>query len=114
KSKELPSLSVNCATAILAASSIMVIRVLLWVYIFNKSLLQGLLLPVGIIFLAAIGITFYFYRKQENDQKMDATLPGSKPLDMQSAITFGFIYTLILLLVSYTSEYFGNRGILIS
>ena len=114
KSKELPALSINCATAILAASSIMVIRVLLWVYIFNKSLLQGLLLPVGIIFLAAIGVTFYFYKKQTSIQKMDAPLPGSKPLDIQSAVTFGFIYTLILLLVSYTSEYFGNSGILIS
>lgn len=114
KSKELPALSINCATAILAASSIMVLRVLLWVYIFNRSLLQGLILPVGIIFLGAIGITFYFYKKQAKNQKMDDALPGNKPLDMQGAITFGFIYTMILLLVSYTSEYFGNKGILIS
>ena len=35
KSKEHPDLSLNCAIAILAASSIMVIRVFIWIIIFN-------------------------------------------------------------------------------
>ena len=38
KSKEVPALSRSCAVAILAASTIMVIRVFVWVIIFNRTL----------------------------------------------------------------------------
>ena len=114
KSKELPALSGLCATAILAASSIMVIRVLLWVFIFNRALAPGLYLPLGLIFLTAIGITLLFYYKQSKKGEIDTHLPEGKPLNMQSAIIFGIVYTLIILLVSYTNEYFGSSGIFIS
>src|SRR5690606_859094 len=45
---------------------------------------------------------------------LDTTLPEGKPLNMQSVIVFGIVYTLIILLVSYTNEYFGSSGIFIS
>src|SRR5690606_16073363 len=114
KSKELPALSAHCATAILAASSIMVIRVLLWVFIFNKSLAPGLYLPLGLIFFSAIGVTLFLYYKQSKKEDIDTSLPEGKPLNLQSAIVFGIVYTLIILLVSYTNEYFGSSGIFIS
>lgn len=114
KSKELPALSAHCATAILAASSIMVIRVLLWVFIFNRSLAPGLYLPLGLIFLSAIGVTLFLYYRQSKKGDIDTSLPEGKPLNMQSAMVFGIVYTLIILLVSYTNEYFGSSGIFIS
>src|SRR5690606_9965759 len=45
---------------------------------------------------------------------VDTTLPQGKPLNMRSALTFGVIYTLVILLVSYTNEYFGQSGMYIS
>jgi uncharacterized membrane protein (DUF4010 family) len=114
KSKDAPALSSHCATAILAASSIMIIRVLVWVFIFNQALAPGLYLPVGLIFMAGIGATLYFYFSKNNQIDVDTSLPMGKPLNMQSALTFGVIYTLIILLVSYTNEYFGQRGMYIS
>jgi uncharacterized membrane protein (DUF4010 family) len=114
KSKEAPALSSHCATAILAASSIMIIRVLVWVFIFNQDLAPGLYVPVGLIFLAGIGATLFFYFRKNNNIEVDTSLPPGKPLNMQSALTFGVIYTLIILLVSYTNEYFGQSGMYIS
>lgn len=114
KSKDAPALSSHCATAILAASSIMIIRVLVWVFIFNQALAPGLYLPVGLIFMAGIAATLYFYFSKNNQIDVDTSLPMGKPLNMQSALTFGVIYTLIILLVSYTNEYFGQRGMYIS
>ena len=114
KSKDAPALSSHCATAILAASSIMIIRVLVWVFVFNQALAPGLYLPVGLIFLAGIGATLYFYFRKNNQIDVDTSLPAGKPLNIQSALTFGIIYTLIILLVSYTNEYFGQRGMYIS
>src|SRR5690606_14645855 len=79
-----------------------------------KSLAPGLYLPLGLIFLAAIGVTLFLYYKQSKKGNLDTTLPEGKPLNMQSAIVFGIVYSLIILLVSYTNEYFGSSGIFIS
>ncbi len=114
KSKDAPTLSPHCATAILAASSIMIIRVLIWVFIFNTALAPGLYLPVGLIFLAGMGATLFLHFRKNDQLAVDTSLPAGKPLNMQSALTFGVIYTLIILLVSYTHEYFGQSGMYIS
>ena len=46
KSKEQSTLNALYTSAILAACTIMVVRVFLWVFLFNKSLLAGLMLPL--------------------------------------------------------------------
>nr|WP_287938133.1 MgtC/SapB family protein [Algoriphagus sp.] len=114
KSKENPSLSSSCATAILAASSIMTIRVLIWTFIFNLALFEKLLLPVLIVFLAGLGITVYIFAKRKKELMDDQLIPLKKPLDLKSALVFGAIYSAILLLVSYANENLGERGTFIS
>lgn len=114
KSKENPSLSSSCATAILAASSIMTIRVLIWTFIFNLALFEKLLFPVLIVFLAGLGITVYIFAKRKKELMDDQLIPLKKPLDLKSALVFGAIYSAILLLVSYANENIGERGTFIS
>lgn len=115
KSKEVPALSENCIVAILAASTIMVIRVLVWVFLFNKNLLNGLKLPIAIVFLAGLGAATYFYRKHKrSERKVEAELPLGSPLNLRDAVFFGVLYSGILLLVSFANEQFGASGIYIS
>lgn len=114
KSKESDSLSSSCATAILAASSIMFVRVLIWTFIFNKTLFNALIPGIGIILISAIGITLYLFLHGKNKTVQNAELPPSKPLDLKGAVVFGVIYVLILLIVSYANENLGERGTLIS
>ncbi|HUR30896.1 MAG TPA: MgtC/SapB family protein [Saprospiraceae bacterium] len=111
KSKEQPELSLNCATAILAASSIMVIRVLLWIILFNKELLSSFALPLGIVFLGAIGVTLYFYMQEKKSKAPHAEMLPGNPLNLRGALIFGLIYTIIILAVAYASNTFGNSGI---
>lgn len=114
KSQENENLSTNCATAILAASSIMFIRVLIWTFIFNKILFNALIPGIGLLFISAIGVTLYLFWKGKNKPVQDAEMPPSKPLDLKGAVVFGIIYVLILLVVSYANENLGDRGTLIS
>lgn len=114
KSKENPSLSASCATAILAASSIMFIRVLVWTFIFNNALFQSLFLTFSAIFLTTLGVTLYSFSLQKKEMNSSAELPLKKPLDLKSALVFGALYMVILLAVSYANENLGNSGILIS
>lgn len=111
KSNEEPSLSAHCAIAILAASSIMVIRVLIWVFIFNPQLANALILPLVLMFAAAIGITLYFFIKHRNQKEVDAEVPAGQPLQLKGAMLFAIIYTAILFAVAYANDMFGEEGI---
>ena len=114
KSKEDETLNSLYTSAILAAGTIMVVRVFLWVFLFNKKLLVGLILPLSILFLTAAGATIYFYLRNKMDKTKENNLPLGKPLEMTTAILFGILYVGILLVISYAHEYFGNEGIFVT
>ncbi|MDZ4748317.1 MAG: MgtC/SapB family protein [Saprospiraceae bacterium] len=114
KSKEEHALNSLYTSAILAACTIMVVRVFLWVFLFNKTLLIGLILPLSILFLTAAGATVYFYVLNKKDNKSETNLPLGKPLEMTNAILFGVLYVAILLVISFANEYLGNQGIFIT
>jgi uncharacterized membrane protein (DUF4010 family) len=92
----------------------MVVRVFLWVFIFNKALLTGLILPLSILFAAAAGATIYFYIKNKMDHTTETNLPLGKPLELTNALLFAALYVAILLVISYANDYFGNEGIFIT
>lgn len=115
KSKEVPALAGNCAVAILAASTIMVIRVFVWVILFNRSLIDGLKVPLFIVFGAGLGVAWYFHRRLDAKRgAMQAELPLGSPLNLRDATFFGVLYTGILLLVSFANDQFGAGGIYLS
>ncbi|WP_051287469.1 MgtC/SapB family protein [Algoriphagus mannitolivorans] len=114
KSKENKSLSSQCATAILAASSIMFFRVLIWTFIFNANLFTNLLPALVFILGSGMGITFYIYKKKYATEIKDAEIPLGKPMDLKGALVFGLIYVAILLIVSYANQNLGTAGTLIS
>ncbi|MDO9038066.1 MAG: MgtC/SapB family protein [Lutibacter sp.] len=114
KSKETPELSKNYAVGILAAATIMVIRVFLLVFIFNKAMLVGLIIPLFIVLLTAFGISLFFYNSQfGKPQTIDKIVLGD-PLNIKNAVFFGIFYMGILLLVSYANHIYGAKGIYVS
>jgi uncharacterized membrane protein (DUF4010 family) len=114
KSKEDPSLSTSCATAILGASSILYIRVGVWTAFFHTPLFRSLAVYLILLLLAALGVTIYTHLKGKKLATQTDTTALSKPLDLVGALVFGSIYVLILLAVSYANDYFGEQGTLIS
>ena len=114
KSKESVELSLNCAVAILAASSIMVLRVLIWAFIFNRELFNQILVAISFVLVIALSVALVFYFKHKKHDNIETEIGKGKPLDIQGALFFGVIYTIILLVVSYANEYLGENGILFS
>jgi len=114
KSSETPTFSQNYAVGIFAASTIMVIRIFLWVYIFNSEMLHGLIIPLLTVFLTALGVTVFFYKKQLTKPYFKEKMRLGDPLNIKNAAFFGIFYIGILLLVSYSSSTFGAKGIYIS
>lgn len=114
KSKENEAHSHTCAIAILAASSIMVLRVLVWTFVFNKSLFNETWWAFSLLFLAAISVTLFLYFKEKGQENVTTTIRQNKPLDLQGAIIFGIIYIVVLLVVNYAHEHLGEKGVIVS
>ena len=114
KSKETPELSKNYAVGIFAAATIMVIRMFFLVYIFNKAMLVGLIIPLFIVLLTAFGIALFFYNSNFGKPQTVNNIALGDPLNIKNAVFFGVFYTGILLLVSYANDTYGTKGIYIS
>ncbi|HJW28888.1 MAG TPA: MgtC/SapB family protein [Saprospiraceae bacterium] len=114
KSKEQPTLSAHCAIAILAASSIMFIRVEILVFVFNNTLWQSLAWPLSILFVIALGLTTWFFLQERNHSKVDAEIPLGRPLHLRTAALFGLFFMVILVVVAYAKEFFGDKGIYVA
>ncbi len=114
KSKANTALSASCAVAILAAASIMVIRIFVWLYIFNRTLISQLLIPLIILFASGILVAYRLYRRQAQSQKLDTDLKLGNPLNLREAFVFGLLYAGILLLVNFANANLGTSGIYLS
>lgn len=114
RSKESPVLSRQCAIAVLAASTLMIVRVFVWVYIFNKSLMDKLWWPLILLFVTSFGVAIYYYLQRNKQLEVDADYPLGEPLDLKSAFVFGVLYVGILFVVNYANEQFGAAGIYVT
>lgn len=114
KSRENEDISHNCAVAILAASSIMAVRALVWIFIFNRSLFDAIAIVIVLVFLTAAGVTLFFYYRYRRNEVIETSMRQDKPLDLPGALVFGIIYTIILFVVSYANANMGDRGLMIS
>ncbi len=102
------------AMAILAASSVMMLRVLIWTFVFNQNLFHTVYLYLLILFASTLGVTLFFLFQSKPSPLQEGSIRQGKPLDLQGALVFGLIYTVILLIVSYANAYMGDKGLLIS
>ncbi len=114
KSKQSPDLSKDCSVAILVASTLMVIRVFVWISIFNPALLPQLIIPMLSILVAGFGVSVYYHKINREHSGLGKALSPGEPLDLKSAFFFGLLYTVILFVVSYANGQFGTMGIFIS
>ncbi|HSG24536.1 MAG TPA: MgtC/SapB family protein [Anaerolineales bacterium] len=112
RSKREPDLARPFAFAIIIAWTVMFGRVLVEVRVINRELFDIVWLPV--ILSGATGLAYgaFLFFKQHSSEKGDLKL--TNPLDLRSAIRFGLLFVVVLLISRSAQLYFGETGILIS
>lgn len=112
RSKINESLSTMLARGILLASSVMFPRVLIEVAVVNRSLLPRVIAPIGAMFAASVLVFFFLWRRKQDDERDE---PGkvelSNPLRLRTAVTFGLLFAIVLVVVRAANEYFGSAGV---
>ncbi len=102
------------AAGILAASSIMFVRVLIEAGIVNPALLPSLLPPLISMCLVTLGGAFWLWR--QSAQRTPGNMSGevttlSNPFELGSALKFGLLLSAILVLSIGAREWFGDTGL---
>lgn len=98
--------------AILIASSVMYVRVLVLVALFSRELARMLLVPIAA--LAVGGIAFGFVWAMRRDQEsgeVKSEKVASNPLELSSALFFAVIFVVMLALTHYAVVYLGRGGV---
>jgi uncharacterized membrane protein (DUF4010 family) len=85
---------------------------MLWVFIFNKKLIAGMYPALGIILLTAIGVTMYFYFKENRKKTTGTSMPLGKPLNLAGAFFFGILYTVIVFLIAIRMIFLARRALI--
>ena len=112
KSKQNPTLSKHTAIAINLANSIMLIRVFVWVFIFNFSLIKEVAIPFLISSIVGFGYIYYL-TKETISTKSDTKMEFKNPLELIESLKYGIIFGLIFAGVKVGHQYFGDSGTLI-
>jgi uncharacterized membrane protein (DUF4010 family) len=114
KSKELP-VDYRILPGILAAITMMYLRVFLLALFFNRTVAFGLLPPFIIFILVTAGMSFYFLKTGErNAAKVivdQSTEPHSNPLEFKTAVVFGLLFIFFAALTTAVLKYYGQSGI---
>jgi uncharacterized membrane protein (DUF4010 family) len=67
------------------------------------------------MFIASVLVFFFLWRVKREDEKGG---PGkvelSNPLRLQTAITFGLVFAVVLVVVRAANEYFGSAGVYVA
>jgi uncharacterized membrane protein (DUF4010 family) len=87
-------------------------RVLIEVGVVNTSLLSNVWLPITLAGLVGLLYCAYLFFKQRTAEKGDVQF--SNPFDLMSAIKFGLLYGLVLLISRTAQMYLGDAGLYLS
>ena len=112
RSNREPQLAKPFALAITVAWTVMFARVLIEVGVINGSLLQEIWLPIVVAGVIGLIYCLYLYISQRTTEKGD--IEFSNPFDLRSAIKFGLLYGLVLLISRVAQMYMGDTGIYLS
>lgn len=115
RSRENPPLSIHFAQAILLASAMMFPRTLVEVAVVHSPLMR-IVTPAILVMLLATAISVYvLWQKSKHDEQAgqdeEKDLALSNPLKLSTAIMFGLVFAVVLVLIELAGSQFGSGGV---
>jgi uncharacterized membrane protein (DUF4010 family) len=101
------------AMGIMAAWTVMFLRVMVIVAVLNPSLLRGIWKAMLVSLSASALYCVYLYMQQRSGSSEEAKV-FRNPFELGPALTFGLLYAVILLAVNTAAMFFGEAGVYVS
>jgi len=112
RSNREPDLSKPFVLAITVAWTVMFARVLIEVGVVNRALLKWVWIPIAAAGFVGLLYCAYLFFAQRTAEKGDVQF--SNPFDLMSAIKFGLLYGLVLLISRTAQLHLGDTGLYLS
>jgi uncharacterized membrane protein (DUF4010 family) len=112
RSDEHPELARPLALGITLAWTVMFGRVIIEVAVLNQSLLQVLWLPMAAGMAAGLVFCAYYYFSQRTAEESEVKL--SNPFELGTAIKFGLLYAVVLVVAKAAQFYFQDAGLYVA
>ncbi|PWN07941.1 MgtC/SapB family protein [Rhodohalobacter mucosus] len=96
---------------VMIASSIMFVRVMIEVAVVNPELLNSLWIPVSIMFTGMVAGGWWLWRFTPDKNGLEKKLDLKNPFQITTALKFGALLALILMLSEGMQEWFGDEGV---
>jgi uncharacterized membrane protein (DUF4010 family) len=99
------------SSAIIMATSMMYLRLLVIVFIFNKSAASYLLLPFLTAFALSCIVALGLLRWNNHNAPTGDTAPIRHPLELKTALVFAFLFVFFASLTHYVVSDYGTKGL---
>ena len=109
KAKQVGGLSVIDA-AIISATSVMYLRLIVVALLFNFEIGKGLLLPFGTLALFGF-IVSAFYLRDPKEKKEHPDIVDSNPLELKTAFIFAFLFVAMMVITQFVTQHYGKAGL---
>jgi len=97
---------------IMAATTMMYLRLLLLAFIFNRSIARRLALPFLVLFVTGAVVSLLMLRKtRQPDETSYEVNEGHNPLEFKTAIIFGLLFAFFSVLTHFVMDRYGNIGV---
>jgi uncharacterized membrane protein (DUF4010 family) len=111
-SREHPAMSAYYARAVVLASSVMIPRVMLLVLVIYPPLLPVVSLPLAAMLVSGLVIIFILQRKKSTTESdLERSINLANPLKLSTAIKFGLVFAVVLIIIEFAQESFGSIGV---
>jgi uncharacterized membrane protein (DUF4010 family) len=110
RSKYNQSIIPIAVVVILIANLVVLIRLSVFSAVVSQSILPQLLPILGSGLFLGLGVTAYWWKKINQQNEMP--VPEIKnPAEIQTAVSFGLLYAVVLFLAAWLSDIAGSRGL---
>lgn len=112
RSKDTPQHSRRIGQAIMLSWVVMLVRMLVEVSVLSLRLLDTIWMPVVMIGIVGVIYSVYLYYYDRDMQFVDVEF--NNPFSLVTALKFGLLYALVLVISSTAQYFFGQTGIILS
>ena len=109
KAKQLQGYPVLDA-AIISATSIMYLRLIIIAFIFNIDIGKSLLFPFVTLSLIGFLVSF-FYLKKEQKSNEHVDIIDKNPLELKTAFLFAFLFVAMMIITHFVTKVYGTSGL---
>ncbi len=97
--------------AILSATAMMYLRLLLLALIFNKDIALSLLPYLSVMIIVTAAISFFLARNKKTENSPTKEKHHNNPLELKTALIFGLLFAFFSVLTGFIVKNYGNAGI---